>query len=521
MPDNDPAVLEHELRFGENDIALFAAASGDRNPLHLDPSFARATPFGCCVVHGALVAIGLLGSLSAEDLAHTRALALRFAGPVLPSRTYAVEVLPVSGEAREVRLIGRGQTLARALATSDPARSGRSLAPQSLLAEISQRAVCEDPVLSEPLAPVAHELAAGEYRCGRYLPSPELRQLARRWGAESLPAELLQGLAWASYAVGMQLPGLHSLLAGITVVSEKRATGDGEHSARYALRIRDYDDRTGQLVLDGALCGEAGNVLSVARIDCFWQRPAATSPRAPLPALGPADQDCGAVAVIGASRGFGAALSLELLGRGYSVHAAYSSSGAGAAELARHSGGQRDHLYLHRLDVREPSAVEALGDSLARQPPLAGIVLCAAPPPLPMGLTTNSALELADYVAESLRLVAVPLGALLPLVDAGGWVLFCSSSALQSPPRDWPHYVSAKAALEGLARWVSVSAPRARTVVLRPPAMRTDMTNTPSGRMAAISPEPVASWIVDRLVDGELPAGLSVLTPDARVGVPA
>jgi acyl dehydratase len=46
----------------EADIADFAGVSGDDNPVHTDPSFARRTAFRGCVAHGALsmaVATGL------------------------------------------------------------------------------------------------------------------------------------------------------------------------------------------------------------------------------------------------------------------------------------------------------------------------------------------------------------------------------------------------------------------------------------------------------------------------------
>lgn len=45
----------------EADVALFAALSGDRNPLHVNPEFAETTHFGQCLVHGAF----LLGLISA------------------------------------------------------------------------------------------------------------------------------------------------------------------------------------------------------------------------------------------------------------------------------------------------------------------------------------------------------------------------------------------------------------------------------------------------------------------------
>lgn len=41
---------------GEREIQLFAAASGDVNPLHLDPAYAATTPFGEPIAHGILSA---------------------------------------------------------------------------------------------------------------------------------------------------------------------------------------------------------------------------------------------------------------------------------------------------------------------------------------------------------------------------------------------------------------------------------------------------------------------------------
>jgi acyl dehydratase len=48
----------------ETDLALFAAVSGDFDPIHVDEAYARTTPFGRRIAHGAL-ALALLSTVSA------------------------------------------------------------------------------------------------------------------------------------------------------------------------------------------------------------------------------------------------------------------------------------------------------------------------------------------------------------------------------------------------------------------------------------------------------------------------
>lgn len=48
---------EYTKTISEDDITLFAIISGDNNPLHLDPEYARTTRFGRCVAHGSLCGI--------------------------------------------------------------------------------------------------------------------------------------------------------------------------------------------------------------------------------------------------------------------------------------------------------------------------------------------------------------------------------------------------------------------------------------------------------------------------------
>lgn len=53
---------EFSKTFSAEDLAAFAEASGDHNPVHLDETFAAATPFGKRIAHGMLVA-GLISAV--------------------------------------------------------------------------------------------------------------------------------------------------------------------------------------------------------------------------------------------------------------------------------------------------------------------------------------------------------------------------------------------------------------------------------------------------------------------------
>tara|TARA_R110001592_G_scaffold963_1_gene5591 strand:- start:16968 stop:17375 length:408 start_codon:yes stop_codon:yes gene_type:complete len=53
--------------FSEQDVKNFARLSGDFNPIHIDPEFAKTTVFGQRIVHGMLVS-SLFSNLLAEKV---------------------------------------------------------------------------------------------------------------------------------------------------------------------------------------------------------------------------------------------------------------------------------------------------------------------------------------------------------------------------------------------------------------------------------------------------------------------
>ncbi len=85
------------------DVRKFAEITGDFNPVHLDPEFARATPFGRPIAHGLLTVSLALGLWSTEGITRDSLLALvsleemKFRKPIYPGDTLRLhtEVLEV------------------------------------------------------------------------------------------------------------------------------------------------------------------------------------------------------------------------------------------------------------------------------------------------------------------------------------------------------------------------------------------------------------------------------------------
>lgn len=89
------AIPPRRYSVGQPDIDLWADVSGDRNPLHVDPGYGRATPFESTIAHGHL-SLAWLGETLLDwcgpAWTHGGELsAIRFIGPVKPGSTVRVE----------------------------------------------------------------------------------------------------------------------------------------------------------------------------------------------------------------------------------------------------------------------------------------------------------------------------------------------------------------------------------------------------------------------------------------------
>ncbi len=117
-PRNEPPkrAADLEVRYETRpDQALLYRLSGDRNPLHSDPEFAKRAGFEKPILHG-LCSYGftgraLLSGLCGGDPARFRSMEARFSKPVLPGDALTVSIWVDGSEARFQTATQRGEVV--------------------------------------------------------------------------------------------------------------------------------------------------------------------------------------------------------------------------------------------------------------------------------------------------------------------------------------------------------------------------------------------------------------------------
>jgi NAD(P)-dependent dehydrogenase (short-subunit alcohol dehydrogenase family)/acyl dehydratase len=467
------------LCFTHDHLRRFAEASGDRNPLHVDEAYARATPFGRCISQGALVSIAALGLAEAGTLEHVRALRVDFKQPVFPDEEYTISFSP--SDPAQIEVGGVGRIAVTISITADPSAASLGEVVEPVRA----------PLRTSPQQYKLEELAGadpsfdGAYACDL----DGLGALADELAAPHVPRSILRWLSAASYTVGMVVPGKDALFVGARIV---RAAAP--RSGRLSGSVTAVDDRTGLVSVDVGL--DQGEASAQMTLHTFLRPPVPPPDRASIGQyLRPSAELSGKnILVIGASRGLGAALSGAFAMQGATVWVGFARSRAHAEYLRSEFGAERIRLLQFDAEDSEQTR-EAFAALRAGVGTLDGVVFCAAPPLYEAALHPVASNSTLRFIRASLAMTLVPLAESLQLLAPEGWLVIMSSSGLEDPPEVWPHYTIAKAALEGAAAYCERFA-GAGVLVARAPKMWTDSTNTPLGRLGAVPKEQVAAAIV-------------------------
>ncbi len=89
----DTSLPELKRQVTQERINLYATASGDFNPIHIDPEFARQTPLGGTIAHGMLILAYVSEFMTTnfgQDWLTSGSLSARFKAPARPGDTIAV-----------------------------------------------------------------------------------------------------------------------------------------------------------------------------------------------------------------------------------------------------------------------------------------------------------------------------------------------------------------------------------------------------------------------------------------------
>ncbi len=105
---------QRKVTFSRDQIAAYAEASGDINPIHLDEDFAKSVGLPGVIAHG-LLQMGILAVVAAEAAGGSeklRRMGCRFAGMVEPGDTVTFTVEPAGAGRLELRAVNqRGESV--------------------------------------------------------------------------------------------------------------------------------------------------------------------------------------------------------------------------------------------------------------------------------------------------------------------------------------------------------------------------------------------------------------------------
>ncbi len=112
-----------DVTFSREQIAAYAAASGDHNPIHLDDDFARTVGLPGIIAHG-MLQMGLMATVAGEAAGgpdKLRRLSCRFSGMVVPGDKVAFTAEPLAPGRLDLKAVNqRGEpVLTKSVAEHD------------------------------------------------------------------------------------------------------------------------------------------------------------------------------------------------------------------------------------------------------------------------------------------------------------------------------------------------------------------------------------------------------------------
>lgn len=446
----------------------FARLSGDFNPLHLDPVYARRLQFGGTVVHGVHL---ILSTLEAAFGGVEAPFVLGRLSASFRSAARQNTRIKIEGSVLE----GGGKWKLKAM------NGGKRVLDLEIARVLFADAPSSEPVSALPPIEAPQEVAYPPRERAWELPllaEAGLLSALFPLASERIPRRQIAELLATTRLVGMKCPGLHSLYAGVRLDFEEPVSGPSD----LHFSIASTDDRYGRVAIEVKGPGVRG------QLDSFFRPGAVEQPdygavRGRMPAKRFAGERA---LVIGGSRGIGEVTAKILATGGADVVISFHTGEADAERVSREVrlGGGRCQAI--RWDVR---GAQGLRQRLPSGWLPTQVYFFASPHIVPndTGIWNDELYQrFSDFYVRGF---AQAVESFLTAKAQPAILFFYPSSVyIETREKAFAEYAVAKAAGETLCRQLAHRFPGARFHSVRLPRMRTDQT---SGILGSDSQSPL------------------------------
>jgi NADP-dependent 3-hydroxy acid dehydrogenase YdfG len=448
-------------RFEIDDQRWFAAASGDHNPIHVDPEWAARHFPGAQVVHGMHILLWALDQFAAKRPGTSfAAIDATFVKPIVVGDEVAATV---SDDGRLIRVtVRRDIAMVARIEPGEGTANGPSrFEAGTVPAAPRPRALAEIPGLAGVVALPANATA-----------------LATRFGAlaSALGVDRLIGLAAISTLVGMEVPGLRSMLSKVALKIASPSVGV------LGFAVGKFHDAMSLVEIDVQGLGIAGTVSAFA-----GREPPAPATDEALRNIVAAGEFSGKRPfVISAASGLGATTARLLAAGGADPVLTWHASDLGETLRSVRSLGAIGRAI--KLDASAPA--QGLAELAASGWDGGEIYYFAAPRIFRRRIELYQAADFRDFAAVFVDGFYDVVQQLLAQTRGKLTVFYPSTVAIDEAAPDLLEYASAKAIGERLCARMEKANPRLKIIVARLPRITTRQTET-FLKVKAQSPESV------------------------------
>jgi NAD(P)-dependent dehydrogenase (short-subunit alcohol dehydrogenase family) len=500
--------------FETDDISLFAKASHDNNPLHCSYGYARKTPYGEQVVHGILGVFACLEKLAEENKSILLSqMKVKFWKPIFCGIPYTIVKTGDKSIAKMVMFDGETVLLDVKVKFSDSLDTNILCPPSSPIHFI-------DDLLKESNNIDVENIREGQLFEGEYfIEQDAVLLLLKRFNLSDSSLKMITGiLLWSSYFVGMVMPGQQALYSGLNFELDQYFM-ELATSIKYSVENKKMDKRFNLLNMEFNCFYPTGDKMVHGNLSAFV-RPKINHNNSAITLVPVQDREKlrGKTALItGASRGLGSALAQVLAAMSCHVIVNFQYSFDDAVSLQKQISIDGT-IELWQGDISDMNWLNSKKRELIERKQTIDILICnACQAPKEMIFAQNTVSRINVYIQKNLEITSVPLSLFTPMLnDNNGYGIIISSEYITKPVSLWPHYISLKAAIEGLISSISIQYNKMQWLIVRPPKLLTDMSNSPISNRDAKNPFLIAKSICEYIFSRKKPVNsesVEIFTP--------